>query len=196
MYIFLWDKDVHYKDTRQVRIFFLSSEERKEKWDNNFRECLAVGWESRGWGKGVSYLVVPFIADCLLRQFAYSDTMEVFLRLCNLCKVLIEMSHDAPVRPWTICGREAGLTVNCAASELIVLDRCLHLFVAVVSISLFYLQNIFASIQPECMKLNWGIDLFTQGGQIFLEKTGSEWLEPLKSKMFSCIHVIGTEKCG
>lgn len=39
--------------------------------------------------EGVSYLVMPFIADYLLRQLAYSDTIEVFLRLCNLCRELI-----------------------------------------------------------------------------------------------------------
>lgn len=199
MYIFLWDEGD--TDTKQALIFLLPSEERNEKWDNNFKECLAAGWESRGWGWGVLYLVVPFIADCLLRQFAYSDTMEVFLRLCNLCKELMRWVMDALVRPWTVCGREVGLTVNCAASELKVSDRCLHLFFCCCfDFPFLFTQHFY--FYPvwhyETELRNWFLHEVSRGGRFSLSKLAQKciWLKPLKSKMFSSIHVIRTKKCG
>lgn len=62
--------------------------ERKEK-RNETITSKNVWW----WGGERVFRHASFIADCLLRQFAYSEPVEVLLRLGNLCKELIKMSH-------------------------------------------------------------------------------------------------------
>lgn len=74
---------------RHKTSFFLTPS-RKEKRNETI---ISKNVWCRAGGPGTRKGVMSFIADCLLRQFAYSDTMEVFLRLHNLCKELIKMSH-------------------------------------------------------------------------------------------------------
>lgn len=69
-----------------------------------------------------------FIADCLLRQFAYSEPVEVLLRLCNLCKELIKMSHGRSGTTLNSMWEGSGSNSQQRCLELEVSDCCLRVF--------------------------------------------------------------------
>lgn len=106
---------------------------------------------------GGGFMHASFIADCLLRQFAYSEPTEVLLRIGNLCKELIKMSHGR-------CGATLNRMWEWSGSNS--QPRCLGVksFRLLSAFILFFFCN-FYFYSASLYEMNRGIDLLTKSAE-------------------------------